>query len=63
MKFLKLLKDYYRDLTPREMIQRELAEAAIQLLEAESGAEYAQSIISFNQTRIKRLTARLGELT
>ena len=63
MKFLRFLKNYWRDLTPREMIQRELAEAAIQLLEAESGAEYAQSIISFNQTRIKRLTVRLGELT
>ena len=63
MKFIRFLKDYYRDLTPREMIQRELSEAAIQLLEAESGAEYAQSIISFNQARIKRLTARLGELT
>ena len=63
MKFLKFLKDYWSDITPREMIQRELAEAAIQLLEAESGAEYAQSIISFNQTRIKRLTVRLGELT
>ena len=63
MSFLRFLKDYWRDLTPREMIQRELAEAAIQLLEAESGAEYAHSIISFNQTRIKRLTVRLGELT
>jgi hypothetical protein len=63
MKFIRFLKDYWRDLTPREMIQRELAEAAIQLLEAESGAEYAQSIISFNQIRIKRLTTRLGELT
>ena len=63
MKFLRFLKDYWRDLTPREMIQRELAEAAIQLLEAESCAEYSQSIISFNQTRIKRLTVRLGELT
>jgi len=63
MSFIRFMKDYWRDLTPREMIQRELAEAAIQLLEAESGVEYAQSIISFNQTRIKRLTVRLGELT
>jgi len=61
MSFIKFLKDYWRDLTPREVCERELADATLELLQAESGAEYAQSIITYNQVRIKRLKARLEE--
>jgi len=61
MSFIKFLKDYWRDLTPKEVCQRELSEATLELLQAESGAEYAQSIITYNQTRIKRLKSRLEE--
>jgi len=61
MKFLKFLKDYYRELTPTEVIQRELAQAHLDRLEAEGAVEYAQAVLDLNMTRIERLKARLGE--
>ena len=61
MKFLKFLKDYYRELTPAEVIQRELAQAHLDRLEAESACEYAQAVLDLNMTRIERLNNRLGE--
>jgi hypothetical protein len=61
MKFLKFLKDYYRDLTPAEVIQRELAQAHLDRLEAEGAVEYAQAVLDLNLTRIERLNTRLKE--
>jgi len=61
MKFLKFLKNYYRELTPVEVIQRELAQAHLDRLEAENAVEYAQAVLDMNMTRIERLNARLGE--
>ena len=61
MKFLNFLKDYYRELTPSEVIQRELAQAHLDRLEAEGAVEYAQAVLDLNMTRIERLNARLGE--
>ena len=61
MKFLKFLKDYYRELTPAEVIQRELACAHLDRLEAEAACEYAQAVLDMNLGRIERLNNRLGE--
>jgi hypothetical protein len=61
MKFIKFLKDYYRDLTPAEVIARELAQAHLDRLEAEGAVEYAQAVLDLNLGRIERLNTRLGE--
>jgi len=61
MRFLKFLKDYYRDLTPTEVIQRELAQAHLDRLEAEAAVEYAQAVLDLNMVRIERLNKRMEE--
>ena len=61
MRFLKFLKDYYRELTPAEVIQRELAQAHLDRLEAEGAVEYAQAVLDLNMTRIERLNTRMEE--
>ena len=61
MKILKFLKDYYRELTPSEVITKELAQAHLDRLEAEGAVEYAQAVLDLNMTRIERLNNRLGE--
>jgi len=61
MKILKFLKDYYRELTPAEVIQRELAQAHLDRLEAESACEYAKACHDLSLARIERLNTRLGE--
>jgi hypothetical protein len=61
MKILKFIKDYYRELTPAEVITKELAQAHLDRLEAEGAVEYAQAVLDLNMTRIERLNNRLGE--
>jgi hypothetical protein len=61
MQFFKFLKNYYKELTPIEVIQRELAQAHLDRLEAEGAVEYAQAVLDLNMTRIERLNNRLGE--
>ncbi len=61
MRFLKFLKDYYRDLTPSEVIERELKQAHLDRLEAESASEYAKACHGLSMARIERLNTRLGE--
>ena len=61
MKFLKFIKDYYRELTPAEVIQRELAQAHLDRLEAENAVEYASAVLDLNLARIDRLNMRMGE--
>jgi hypothetical protein len=61
MSFLRFLKDYYRDLTPAEVIARELAQAHLDRLEAEGAVEYAKAVLDLNLVRIERLNTRLKE--
>ena len=61
MKMLKFLKDYYRELTPAEVITKELAQAHLDRLEAEGAVEYAQAVLDLNMTRIERLNTRMEE--
>jgi hypothetical protein len=61
MKLLDLLKEPFKKPTPLEMIAAELADAHLSKLEAETAVEYAQSIVSYNVTRIGRLNKRMEE--
>lgn len=49
------LKRVMRRLTPLEMASRELAEAELQSLTAQTAVEYASSVVTYNAARIKRL--------
>jgi hypothetical protein len=57
----ELLKEPFKKPTPLEMIAAELAEAHLAKLQAETGVEYAQSIVDYNVNRIIRLNKRLDE--
>ena len=59
MKFLKFFKDYWRDMTPLEVVTRELAQAHLDRLEAEGAVEYATAVLEYNEKRIERLNTRL----
>ena len=47
--------------SPAQAIAGELLEAEMALLRAETGVEYAQSEVTYNKNRIKRLKAYLGK--
>jgi hypothetical protein len=56
---VKYLKDLVKPKTLREIILKEIREAQLRKLEAESGVEYAVSVVQYNEKRIKRLEERL----
>jgi hypothetical protein len=58
---LKYLKDILRPKTIREIILKEIKEAHLRKLEAESATEYARSLAVYNEQRIARLQKRLLE--
>ena len=58
---LKYFKELTRPKTINEIIAKELREAVIKKLEAESAVEYAASIVTYNVERISRLQRRLKE--
>jgi hypothetical protein len=51
-----------RRTTPAEAAARELAEAEMSVLEARTAVEYSESIVVYNETRIKRLKKFLAGL-
>ena len=59
----KFIKELMKPKTINEIIAKELREAHIKKLEAESAVEYAASVVQYNQERIKRLEQRLTEHT
>lgn len=59
---IKYVKDLLRAKTPLEMVQKELIEAQLAKLQAETSVEYSQSIVSYNEQRISRLNKRITEL-
>lgn len=61
VKLMELMKEPFRKPSPLEMIAGELAHAHLEKLEAETAVEYAQSIVDYNVTRIKRLNERMEE--
>lgn len=60
-KLLALLREPFKKPTPLELIAQQLAAAHLELLEAEQGVDYANSIVSYNKTVIARLNERLKE--
>jgi len=61
MSFFNFLKNYWRTLTPKEIITRELAQAHLDKLEAEGAVEYATAVLEYNEKRITRLNERMKE--
>ena len=58
---MEMLKEPFRKPSPLEVIAKELAHSHLEKLEAETAVEYAQSIVDYNVTRIKRLNERVEE--
>lgn len=58
---MKKLLDLFKQPTPLQVIATELAQAHLSKLEAETAAEYAQSVVSYNVSRIDRLNKRREE--
>ncbi len=54
------LKLVMKSVTPAQAIVRELVEAEMALLRAETGVEYAQALVTYNKQRVKRLKAYLA---
>jgi len=61
MKFLRMFKEFWREMTPHEVIKRELAQAHLDRLEAEGAVEYSNAVLAYNEKRIARLNERLKE--
>ena len=59
----RFIRELLRAKTIHEVIAKELREAHLKKLEAESGVEYAMSIVQYNEKRIARLQKRLLEHT
>ena len=58
------LKRVMRRLTPLELAARELVDAELALLEAQTGVDYAVSLVGYNTKRVERLrkyVATVGE--
>jgi hypothetical protein len=61
MTITQQFKRITRRLTPVEMAATELAEAELHKLEAHSAVEYATSVVSYEDARIKRLRKFLAD--
>ncbi len=55
MSIKQRLKRMLRRLTPAEVASSELADAELARLEAQTAQEYAAAMVSYQDTRIKRL--------
>jgi hypothetical protein len=58
---VKYVKELMKPKPISEIIGKEMREAVIKKLEAESAVEYAASIVTYNVERIARLQRRLKE--
>ncbi len=61
MSITQQFKRLTRRLTPAEMAAAELADAELHRLEAQSAVEYASSVVSYEDARIKRLRKFLAD--
>jgi len=57
------IKKLFAQATPLELAVLELVDAQREKLQAESGAEYAEALVIYNQSRIERLTAYIAQAT
>jgi hypothetical protein len=51
------LKLMLKTVTPAQAVAHELLIAEHELLQAQSGVEYAQALVAYNKNRVKRLKA------
>ena len=58
---MELIKEPFKKPSPLEVIAKELAQAHLEKLEAETAVEYTQSIVDYNVNRIERLNKRVEE--
>lgn len=58
---INYLKEKFRQPTPLEVVSKELAQAHLRKLEAETAVDYARSVVAYNDARIKRLEAYMKE--
>ena len=58
---IKYIKELMKPKPISEIIEKEMREAIIKKLEAESAVEYDQSVVDYNKKRIERLEKRLHE--
>lgn len=63
MNLIHYIKNAYKTPSAETIALRELEDAKRQLLEAQSGREYADSMCKYHEARIKRLTAYLHKAT
>ena len=54
------IKTMLKTVTPAQAVAHELMHAEHDLLRAETGVEYAQSMVTYNKNRVKRLKAYLS---
>ena len=54
------IKQMFKMPTPLEVAAAQLATAELELLKAETGVEYASSMVAFNKAQIKRLRAYIS---
>ena len=51
------LRTMLKTVTPAQAVAHELIHAEHALLQAETGVEYAQALVTYNKNRVKRLKA------
>lgn len=62
MNFYTELKQMLKMPTPLQVAANELTQAELELLKAETGVEFASSLVTFNKSRVKRLKAYMVEI-
>ena len=60
-KMVELYKRLMRRTTLLEITQEELRMAHLEKLKAESAADYAKSVVAYNEARIDRLNKRIEQ--
>jgi hypothetical protein len=58
---IQFVKDLLRSKTPIETAQKELIEAQLAKMQAETSVEYSQAIVEYNRKRIIRLMQRIHD--
>ena len=58
---IQFVKDLLRAKTPLEIAQKELIEAQLAKMQAETSVEYSQAIVEYNRKRMARLMQRIHE--
>jgi uncharacterized protein YaaN involved in tellurite resistance len=60
-KMVELYKRLRRPVSLLEITKEELRMAQLEKLKAETAADYANSVVAYNEARIERLTERISE--